>query len=89
MSGLKYEAKNEPLLEFLSGSQERKGVEEAIQKYSKVVTDIPIVIGEEEIRNDQPMFQVAVSICLPISFAPVESIRILRPQQNFSMLDNI
>ncbi|XP_005104427.1 delta-1-pyrroline-5-carboxylate dehydrogenase, mitochondrial [Aplysia californica] len=53
-----YTAVNEPMLDFAPGSQERKDLAEALKKYEGV-TDVPIVIGDEEIRTQEVRKQVA------------------------------
>ncbi|XP_076451536.1 delta-1-pyrroline-5-carboxylate dehydrogenase, mitochondrial-like [Babylonia areolata] len=59
MSSVKgYQAVNEPILEYRPGSPESKELEEAIRRYEGKVVDIPIVIGDEEIRLDQVRSQV-------------------------------
>lgn len=42
---------NEPILSYLSGSIERKLLEEELDRQSKEVIDIPIIIGGKEIRT--------------------------------------
>ncbi|XP_050414417.1 delta-1-pyrroline-5-carboxylate dehydrogenase, mitochondrial [Patella vulgata] len=54
-----YEPVNEPLLDYAPGSSERKEVEEALKRYNQQVADIPIVIGDEEIRSGPELFQVS------------------------------
>ncbi len=58
---MSYTAANEPMFDFGPGSQERKDLEEALKKYD-TVTDVPIVIGDEEIRTNLVQKQVAVGI---------------------------
>jgi len=55
---MSYTAVNEPMFDFAPGSQERKDLEAALKKYENV-TDVPIVIGDEEIRVGKPRKQVA------------------------------
>ena len=55
-----YTAVNEPMSDYAPGSQERKDLEAAIKKYDDPV-DVPIVIGDEEIRTSDVRKQVAVS----------------------------
>lgn len=54
-----YTAVNEPMLDFAPGSQERKDLEKTLQKYMGQTIDVPIVIGDEEIRTEQVRKQVA------------------------------
>ena len=56
-----YKAVNEPVLSYLPGSKERAELEEALQKQANELVDIPIVVGDEEIRTDDVRYQVAVS----------------------------
>uniref|UniRef100_A0A4D5R959 Multifunctional fusion protein n=1 Tax=Scolopendra viridis TaxID=118503 RepID=A0A4D5R959_SCOVI len=50
--------KNEPLLQYLKNSKERSDLEAAISKYSNVCTEIPIVIGNEEMKSSDIRYQV-------------------------------
>jgi 1-pyrroline-5-carboxylate dehydrogenase len=45
------EPKNEPVLSYKPGSQERKLIEEELVTQSKQVVDIPLIIGGKEIRT--------------------------------------
>lgn len=57
------QAVNEPLLEYLNGSEERKHVESSLRKLGGQITDVPIVIGDQEIRNKAEFkFQIMVKI---------------------------
>ncbi|KAJ1522580.1 hypothetical protein ONE63_001765 [Megalurothrips usitatus] len=49
---------NEPILGYLPGSKERKDLEKALQETASKVEDVPIVIGEEEIRTKNVQYQV-------------------------------
>jgi len=49
---------NEPILGYLSGSDERNKLEAALSKYSSQTEDIPIVIGGKEYRTDNVQYQV-------------------------------
>ncbi|KAG1686684.1 Delta-1-pyrroline-5-carboxylate dehydrogenase, mitochondrial [Nymphon striatum] len=46
------------MLEYLKGSKERKELEAALNKYSNQVTDVPIIIGSNEIKSGQTRDQV-------------------------------
>lgn len=50
---------NEPVLEYARGSDERQQLEEALEKYGSTTTDVPIVIGDQEIRSGDPYYQLA------------------------------
>uniref|UniRef100_A0A6M2DFN5 Multifunctional fusion protein n=1 Tax=Xenopsylla cheopis TaxID=163159 RepID=A0A6M2DFN5_XENCH len=50
--------KNEPLLSYLKNSKERCKLETALDATACKVQDVPIVIGEEEIRTKDVRFQV-------------------------------
>jgi len=52
-----FKIKNEPVLGYLPGSKERSDLEAAINKYSDVTEDVPIVIGGKEYRTDQVHYQ--------------------------------
>lgn len=54
-------AENEPMPSYAPYSDERKTLEEKLETYDGRVEDVPIVIGEEEIRTDQVRYQVCVS----------------------------
>ncbi len=45
------EPKNEPIQEYLKGSEERAKIEKEINYFSKTVIDIPLIIGGKEIRT--------------------------------------
>lgn len=49
---------NEPLLDYLKGSKERAELEKQLQHVSNTCEDIPIVIGDEEIRTNSVRCQV-------------------------------
>ena len=55
-----YKAVNEPIYGYESGSKERAELDEKLKEYSSKVHDVPIVIGGEEIRNDDVHYQVRV-----------------------------
>lgn len=57
-----FEVKNEPVLQYLKGSKERKELFEAIAKYKDTCTEIPIVIGGKEIYAGDVKYQVMVGI---------------------------
>jgi len=42
---------NEPVLSYLKGSPERKGLEKELEKQSKMELDIPLIIGGKEVRT--------------------------------------
>ncbi|XP_043212849.1 delta-1-pyrroline-5-carboxylate dehydrogenase, mitochondrial-like [Amphibalanus amphitrite] len=48
---------NEPLLGYLPGSAELQQLEAALQKHGATVAEVPIVIGDEEIRTDLVRYQ--------------------------------
>ncbi|KAL8601877.1 hypothetical protein ACOMHN_020612 [Nucella lapillus] len=59
MSSLKgYVAVNEPILEYRPGSQESRDLQAALDRYEAKVVDVPIVIGDEEIRPGNALAQV-------------------------------
>ena len=55
-----FHAVNEPLLEYLKESDERKRVQGALKRLSSQIIDVPIVVGDKEIRTKEFQFQVQV-----------------------------
>ena len=53
-----YVAVNEPILNYEEGSDEKKALAQTLEKYKGKTEDIPIVIGDEEIRTKEVKFQV-------------------------------
>ncbi|XP_067659299.1 delta-1-pyrroline-5-carboxylate dehydrogenase, mitochondrial-like [Haliotis asinina] len=51
-------AENEPMYDYGPGSPERQQLEEAVKRHSGQVADVPIVIGDEEIRTGTARYQV-------------------------------
>ncbi|XP_066255894.1 delta-1-pyrroline-5-carboxylate dehydrogenase, mitochondrial [Euwallacea similis] len=51
-------AKNEPVLEYLKGSSERAELEKALKETASNIEDVPIVIGDKEIRTKDVRYQV-------------------------------
>ena len=64
---LEYTTTNEPILEYKRGSVERSRLNEKIQHFlslnasnrQEALFDVPIVIGDQEIRTEQSRYQVA------------------------------
>ncbi|CAG5115110.1 unnamed protein product [Candidula unifasciata] len=54
-----YVAVNEPLLDFAKGSKEAAELEQVLKEYEGKTVDVPIVIGDEEIRTPNVRKQVA------------------------------
>ncbi|XP_046389015.1 delta-1-pyrroline-5-carboxylate dehydrogenase, mitochondrial [Ischnura elegans] len=50
--------KNEPVLQYLKGSKERQELEAALKRIAGNCEDVPIVIGNEEIRTKDVRYQV-------------------------------
>lgn len=48
-------ALNEPVLNYAPGSIERSALKASIKKYKSQVLDIPMIIGGQEIRTDNPV----------------------------------
>ncbi|MCB0806291.1 MAG: L-glutamate gamma-semialdehyde dehydrogenase [Bacteroidales bacterium] len=42
---------NEPVLDYLKGSPERKGIEEELKRQTKLEVEIPLIIGGKEVRT--------------------------------------
>ncbi|CAG9862145.1 unnamed protein product [Phyllotreta striolata] len=53
-----FDVKNEPVLSYLKGSKERTELEKALNEASSTTEDVPIVIGDKEIRNNDVRYQV-------------------------------
>jgi len=53
-----YKAVNEPIYSYVAGSKERQELENKLKEYDSKVHDVPIVIGDEEIKTDQVKYQV-------------------------------
>jgi 1-pyrroline-5-carboxylate dehydrogenase len=49
--------RNEPVLEYRAGSEERKLLDQSLQKFYSKTVDVPIVIGSEEIRTQESHLQ--------------------------------
>ncbi|XP_061722327.1 delta-1-pyrroline-5-carboxylate dehydrogenase, mitochondrial [Cydia pomonella] len=49
---------NEPVLEYRAGSKERAALEDELKKTAAVTEDVPIVIGNENIKDGEPRYQV-------------------------------
>ncbi|XP_033208133.1 delta-1-pyrroline-5-carboxylate dehydrogenase, mitochondrial [Belonocnema kinseyi] len=50
--------KNEPILTYKKGSKERAELEKALDKMSSECEDIPLVIGDKELRTENCAYQV-------------------------------
>ncbi|CAH0405662.1 unnamed protein product [Chilo suppressalis] len=53
-----FDVQNEPILGYREGSQERNMLKEELARAAAVTEDVPIVIGDEEVRDGEPRFQV-------------------------------
>jgi len=53
--------RNEPIFEYRTGSIERTLLEESLKKFYNQTTDVPIVVGDEEIRTNYVHYQVMPS----------------------------
>lgn len=53
-----FSVKNEPILEYIAGSKERKALQEAIKCTADVCEEVPIVIGGKEFKTEQVVYQV-------------------------------
>lgn len=56
-SGSRVKVENEPILGYLSGSQERKELASALNELMNECTDVPLVINGKEFRNKNVMEQ--------------------------------
>ncbi|XP_050058545.1 delta-1-pyrroline-5-carboxylate dehydrogenase, mitochondrial isoform X1 [Aphis gossypii] len=53
-----FSVENEPLLEYLPGSKERKEIEAELKRLSNNVEDVPIIIGNEKFKTKDVRYQV-------------------------------
>lgn len=53
-----FTVKNEPILEYLPGSRERKELESTLKEVSEKCEDVPIIIGGQEFRTKDVRYQV-------------------------------
>lgn len=53
-----FPAINEPVLEYLKGSKERKELEAALKKTASAVEEVPIIIGDKEYKSNDVRYQV-------------------------------
>lgn len=53
---------NEPILSYKKGSPERAELEKVLDKMSNECEEVPLVIGNEEIKTDLCKYQVMVSL---------------------------
>ena len=61
-----YQAVNEPIYGYEAGSTERTELEAKLKEYNSKVHEVPIIIGDEEIRTKDVKTQVRVSYPLSI-----------------------
>lgn len=54
----RYHAVNEPICMYNRGTKERAELDKALERYNTQVQDIPVVIGEEEIRAGKLEYQL-------------------------------
>lgn len=59
-----YHAVNEPICMYASGTNERAQLDAALKRFNSEVQDVPIVIGDEEIRSGEARLQPKVSALL-------------------------
>ncbi|XP_052821366.1 delta-1-pyrroline-5-carboxylate dehydrogenase, mitochondrial-like isoform X2 [Mya arenaria] len=53
-----FTAVNEPMPSYAPGTEEREQLDKTVAGYEGLVKDVPIMIGDEEIRSGQPRYQV-------------------------------
>ncbi|CAH1115280.1 unnamed protein product [Psylliodes chrysocephalus] len=53
-----FDVKNEPVFEYLKGSKERTELEKALKEAASTTEDVPIVIGDQEIKTKDVRYQV-------------------------------
>lgn len=62
---------NEPVLSYKKGSPERVELEKVLDKMSSECEEVPLVIGDEEIKTNLCRYQVMVCfILIVLSFLP-------------------
>ncbi|RWS10035.1 delta-1-pyrroline-5-carboxylate dehydrogenase-like protein [Dinothrombium tinctorium] len=54
-----FSVKNEPVLSYLNGSEERKQLENALKHYTNTCTEIPLIIDGNELKSDNVRYQFA------------------------------
>jgi hypothetical protein len=59
----RYHAVNEPICMYNPGTKERAELDKALEKFNSQVFDIPVVIGDEEVRAGRIESQLKVSTC--------------------------
>jgi len=59
-AALHYHAVNEPVCMYVPGTSERAKLDSALTQFSANVHDVPVVIGDEEIRPGEPWLQPKV-----------------------------
>lgn len=53
---------NEPILSYKKGSPERAELEKTLDQMAKHCEEVPLVIGDEEIKTDLCRYQVMVGL---------------------------
>lgn len=59
---IEFPLENEPVLSYKKGSPERAELEKVLNKMSNECEEVPLVIGNEEIKTDLCKYQVMVSL---------------------------
>ncbi|KAF7406458.1 hypothetical protein HZH68_005827 [Vespula germanica] len=54
---------NEPILGYTKGSKERAELEKVLDEMASECTEVPLVIGDKEIKTDLCKYQVMVHNC--------------------------
>lgn len=70
---------NEPILEYRTGSEERKELEKSLHKFYETTTEVPIVIGDEEIFTGDIRHQLMVPIIFCQFFPFLEFLFAIEP----------
>ena len=55
-----YHAVNEPVCMYIPGTNERAELDSALMQFNAKVHDVPVVIGDEEIRHGEAWLQPKV-----------------------------
>jgi 1-pyrroline-5-carboxylate dehydrogenase len=55
-----YHAVNEPICMYNRGTKERAELDKALERFNSQVQEIPLVIGDEEVRRGKLEYQLKV-----------------------------
>jgi len=55
-----YHASNEPVCMYIPGTDERAKLDAALKQFNTTVHDVPVIVGDEEIRSGNTLLQPKV-----------------------------